>query len=405
MTPLSFLHVALISLVRNRMRSFLTTLGIVIGVSAVITMVAVGNGAKDQIETQIKGMGTNLLMVMPGQVTQGGIRQYGGVTNFSDRDIEALRRGAPSIALISPQVRTTAQVVAGNQNWSTQVLGVSPDFFPIRNWVVENGRCFTSQEVKETAPVCLLGQVVAQNLFWDQDPVGELVQIKHVPFRVIGVLESKGSSGGPGGDQDDAVLLPYTTVMRRITGTIYFNSFMLSAVSSGSIEQAKEEVTQVLRESHRLASWQADDFSIRTQDEVQKMAAQTTGVLILLLGSVAGISLLVGGIGVMNIMLVSVTERTREIGIRRAIGASQKDIMMQFLIEALVLSFSGGIFGIIFGVLGAVLFSLIMHWGVSIAVGSILLAFGFSAMVGIFFGYYPAKKASQMDPIEALRYQ
>lgn len=404
MSIASYLSIALLSLSRNRLRSFLTILGIVIGVSAVIAMVAVGRGAKEQVETQIKSLGTNLLMVLPGQVTQGGIRQYGSITNFTPRDITAIQNGAPSVALISPQVRTVSQVISQNQNWATAVYGVSPDFFEIRNWSMALGRPFTSQEVNEGAAVCVLGQIVAQNLFGGNNPLGAIVQIKHVPFRVVGVLESKGESGF-GGDQDDAVIIPYTTAMRRVTGTTYFGSFMMSAESQDKISKAGEEITQALRESHHLAPWQPNDFMIRTQDEFQQAAEETSRVMILLLGSVAGISLIVGGIGVMNIMLVSVTERTREIGVRRAIGATQGDILRQFLIEALVLCFGGGVFGILFGVLGGVFISNIMHWPVLISSSSILLAFGFSALIGIFFGYYPAKRASQLDPIEALRYQ
>ncbi len=404
MTFGSYLAIALLSLSRNRLRAFLTTLGIVIGVGAVIAMVAVGRGAQEQVAAQINSLGTNLLMVLPGQVTQGGIRQYGAVTNFSDRDIQAIKKNAPSVALISPQVRTVAQVIANGQNWSTAIFGVSADFFDIRNWPVSSGRTFSDDEVTSGAAVAVLGQIVKQNLYGDSDPMGTFVQIKNVPFRVIGVLQAKGS-GGFGGDQDDAVILPYTTCMRRIVGTTYFNQFMMSAASSDLIAKAQQEITDALRESHHLAPWQSNDFMIRSQDEFQQAAQGTSQVMILLLGSVAGISLVVGGIGVMNIMLVSVTERTREIGIRRAIGATRADILSQFLIEALVLNFGGGLIGVGFGVVTAIVFSSVMKWRVAISLGSILLAFGFSAFIGVFFGFYPAKKASQLDPIEALRYQ
>jgi len=404
MSLLNFLEIAMVSLWRNRMRSFLTILGIIIGVGAVIAIVAVGNGAKKQVENQINSLGSNVIMIMPGQVTQGGIRQYGGQTNFNERDMEVIRRNCPAVSSISPQVRTTAQAKSATLNWDTAIYGVSADYFDIRNWPVVSGRLFTPQEVSQALPVCVIGQVVAQNLFGEADPVGQIIQINKVPFLVIGMLDKKGG-GGFGGDQDDAVLAPYTVVMRRITGSIYFNNFLVSAVAADQIAEASQEISAALRESHHLASWQPDDFNLRSQDEFRQTAEQTSKVLILFLGSVAGISLVVGGIGVMNIMLVSVTERTREIGVRRAVGATRGNILLQFLIEAVVLCFIGGVIGIFLGIGASYLISKFMNWPVSVSSGSVFLAFGFSALIGIFFGYYPARTAARMDPIEALRYQ
>lgn len=404
MSLLNYLEIAMVSLWRNRMRSFLTILGIIIGVGAVIAIVGVGNGAKKQIEDRINSLGSNVIMIFPGQITQGGIRQRANVTNFTDRDMELIRRNSPATAAISPQVRTTAQAKSATLNWDTTIYGVSPDFFTIRNWPIEEGRLFTDQETAQSLPVCVIGQVVAENLFGAEDPVGQIIQINKAPFKILGVLSKKGG-GGFGGDQDDAIIAPYTVVMRRIMGTTYFNQLLVSAVDPDKIAQASEEISASLRESHHLASWQEDDFNLRTQDELSQTAQQTSQVLILFLGSVAGISLLVGGIGVMNIMLVSVTERTREIGVRRAVGATRGNILLQFLIEAVTLCFLGGVIGILLGFGASLLISKLMSWPVYVSPASVLIAFGFSALIGIFFGYYPARSASRLDPIEALRYQ
>lgn len=398
------IRLALESLRRNRLRSFLTTLGIIIAVAAVIAMIAVGRGAMEKVQTQIASLGTNVLFVMPGATTQGGVRQYGTITKFSQDDLYAIQKNASEVESVSPQMHQVFQVVSENQNWSTAVLGVSPSYFQIRNWHSVKGRLFTDQEVSAGAKVALLGQIVVRNLFGSEDPVGKIIRIKNVPFHVIGVMEPKGQSGF-GGDQDDTVIIPYTTDMRRITGIAYFNFLIAGAKSQDQVPAASAQITEILREQHHIAPQKESDFTIRTQDEFAQAAQQSYSVLLVLLASVAGISLLVGGIGIMNIMLVSVTERTREIGIRMAVGATERDILYQFLVEAVVLSVIGGIIGILFGASIAVLISRFAHWRILISSGAVVLSFAFSAFVGIFFGYYPARRASSLNPIDALRYE
>lgn len=400
----SFLKVALTALSRNRMRAFLTILGILIGVGAVIAMMGIGQGAKQKLQQQFTNMGTNMLTIMPGTVTSGGIREYSAKTHFYPSDMEAIKKDCPDVAYVAPNISNVETVTAENQNWTTEIEGVNPDFFQVRNWPVASGRLISDSEVNTAAMVCILGQTVVANLFGDVDPIGKLVRVKHVPFRVIGVAAKKGDNAF-GQDQDDVIMVPYTTQMRRISGTTFLRGIRASAASEDKIPAAINQITQLLRQRHHIAPWQQDDFMIRSLNELVQAREAATNVIVLLLGSVAGISLLVGGIGIMNIMLVSVTERTREIGIRMAVGATENDILMQFLIEAMVLSFAGGILGIILGATGALVLSKVAGWSVLISPGSILLAFGFSAMIGIFFGYYPARKAGQMDPIEALRYQ
>jgi putative ABC transport system permease protein len=400
----TLVHSALDALKRNRLRAFLTTLGIIIAVATVIAMIAVGRGAMEKVQNQIASLGTNVLFVMPGATTSGGVRQYGTITKFTYADLLAIEKNCPAVQYVSPQLRQVFQVVAENQNWSTAILGVSPVYFLIRNWNAVRGRLLSEQEVSAGAKVALLGQIVATNLFGSEDPVGKMIRIKNVPFRVIGLLEAKGQSGF-GGDQDDSVIVPYTTDMRRIAGLTYFNFLIASATTREQVGAAEEQITQILREEHHIPSHKESDFTVRTQDEFAQAAQQSYSVLMYLLASVAGISLLVGGIGIMNIMLVSVTERTREIGIRMAIGATDRDILLQFLVESVVLSIVGGIIGIVFGTAASILISKFAQWRMVISPGAVILSFAFSALVGIFFGYYPARRASSLNPIDALRYE
>jgi len=390
------------------MRSFLTMLGMIIGVGAVIAMVAVGAGANERIAAQIASVGSNLLIVLPGSTTSGGLRSgFGSVPTLTMGDARAIARELPAVRAASPSVRTTAPVVAGNQNWSTIVQGVTPEFFDIREWGVSSGRWFTGDEVDAAAKVAVLGRTVAENLFGAEDPVGKVVRIKRVPFAVVGVLERKGQSP-QGQDQDDTVIAPVTTVQKRISGTPHAGTvgvILVQAAGPDRLAEAQDQVVALLRQRHRIPRGQEDDFSVRNLSEMLSVAEASARVMTMLLGAIASVSLIVGGIGIMNIMLVSVTERTREIGIRMAVGADGRDILLQFLIEALLLAVTGGVIGIAAGIAGSVLVSRIAGWSTLVSPGAVLLAFGFSAAVGIFFGFYPARKASRLDPIEALRYE
>jgi putative ABC transport system permease protein len=401
---LTILKVGMKAIARNKMRSALTALGIIIGVACVIAMIGVGQGSQAAIQSQISALGTNFLMVFPGIATQSGARIFTGESTLTDDDVAAVKAEAPSVAYVSPSSRTGAQIVAGNLNWGTQVQGVGVDWPFIRSWNVEKGGFFGDSEVRAAAKVCLLGSTVAEALFSGQDPIGQTVRIKNFPFRVIGVLETKGGSV-MGQDQDDIVVAPYTTVMRLLKGRNKIDMFMAAASSRGSVEQAQREIEALLRQRHRIQPGQDSDFMIRSQQEIAATADQTSKTLSMLLASAASISLLVGGIGIMNIMLVSVTERTREIGIRMAIGAKGRDILTQFLIEALALSIGGGAIGIALGVGASRLLAWKANWPILLSPTAILLAFGFSAVIGVFFGFYPARKASRLDPIEALRYE
>jgi putative ABC transport system permease protein len=401
---LTILKVALKAIARNKMRSALTALGIIIGVACVIAMVGVGKGSQAAIQSQINALGTNFLMVFPGVATQSGARIFTGESTLTEDDAAAVRAECPSVAYVSPMSRSGAQVVYGNSNWGTQVQGVGVEWPFIRSWNLSQGSFFGDSEVRSTMKVVVLGSTVATSLFGDQNPVGATVRIKNFPFRVIGVLETKGGST-MGQDQDDTVVAPYTTVMRLIKGRNRIDMFMASAVSPDAVEQAQAEIEALLRQRHRLAPGQDTDFMIRSQQEIAQTASETSRTLSILLASAASISLLVGGIGIMNIMLVSVTERTREIGIRMAIGAKGKDILTQFLVEALTLSIAGGLIGIFLGVGASRILAWKAHWNIALPPESILIAFGFSAAIGVFFGFYPARKASRLDPIEALRYE
>jgi len=396
--------VSLVALRRNPMRTLLTMLGVIIGVGCVVAMVAIGQGASSAIQSQIGALGTNMLIIFSGSRSSGGVRHgMGSVQTLTVDDAAAIARECPSVALAEPGVRTGAQVVFGNQNWSTSIQGTGPDFLTIRAWAVTKGSYFTEEDVKAATKVAVLAQTVAENLFGEENPVGQVVRIKGLPFRVIGLLERKGATSM--GDQDDVVCVPYTTAQKRLMGVTWIGTIMASAVSPSAIDRATDEVTALLRQRHRLTGGQEDDFGIRTQQEIASAATQMTGVLTMLLGAIASVSLLVGGIGIMNIMLVSVTERTREIGVRRALGARKADIRLQFLIESSLLSGLGGLVGIGIGIGIARLVSRIGGWPTLVQPEIVAVAFLFAGLIGVGFGLYPASKAARLDPIEALRYE
>ena len=402
--------VAFRSLRANKMRSILTMLGMIIGVAAVIIMVAIGEGANQRISAQIASVGSNLLLVLPGSTTSGGLRSgFGGAPTLTMSDARAIGKELSSVRAASPTMRSTGPVVYGNQNWSTILQGAAPEFLEMREWKVLSGRNFTAQETEAAAKVCLLGQTVSDFLFGTEDPVGKIVRIKRSPFTVVGVLDRKGQSP-QGQDQDDVVVLPITSMQKKLSGSAHVGAvgvIMVQAVDGDSVKEAERQVIDLLRQRHRIGPGGIDDFSVRNLSEMLALAESATRIMSLLLGGIASVSLLVGGIGIMNIMLVSVTERTREIGIRMAVGARERDILSQFLIEAVILALTGGAVGILLGAGGAILTSQVAGWTtvISRAVSAVFLAFGFSAAVGVFFGFYPARKASRMDPIEALRYE
>jgi putative ABC transport system permease protein len=392
----------------NKMRSALTMLGIIIGVGAVIAMIAVGSGAKQRIADQIASMGSNLIMVMSGSSTSGGSRHGAGtVPTLTADDAKAIQTEIPGVKYTAPNLNGIAQVVYGNQNWSTIIIGTTPEVLDIRDWLLYSGRSFTQQDVEGATKVCLLGRTVVENLFGGMDPIGQIVRIKNVPFTVIGALTPKGQSTW-GQDQDDIIFVPLTTAQKRLFGMQFPGMVRTIAVQARGPEvmkEVEEQITDLLRQRHRIQSNQENDFTVRNLTEVMSSAEQSAQVMSLLLGAIASISLIVGGIGIMNIMLVSVTERTREIGIRMAVGAKGKDILLQFLIESLVLSLNGGILGIGIGISGTFILSSFTQWPTLFSIKAILLAFLFSGSVGVFFGFYPARKASLLNPIEALRYE
>jgi putative ABC transport system permease protein len=397
--------IALRALRRNKMRTLLTMLGIIIGVGAVIAMVAIGNGAKAQVEAQIATLGQNVVLVLSGNVSRGGFSMgFGSAPSLTREDYEAIRREVAGVVGVSPEVRTFAQLAAGNQNVNVQVTGVGEDYLDIRAWPLAGGANFTEADVRNANKVALIGQTTARALFGDGDPVGQVVRIKSAPFTIVGLLASKGMSM-MGSDQDDVVLVPYTSAMVRLTGATTFRSFTVQAASDKQLPVVQEQITELLRQRHRIGPGRDDDFLVRTQQEISEMATATSRIMTVLLGAIAGVSLLVGGIGIMNIMLVSVTERTREIGVRLAVGARGQDILLQFLIEAVTLSVAGGLIGIGLGIGGARAVSANFGWTTLVSANSILLAFAFSAAIGVFFGFYPARKAARLDPIDALRYE
>ena len=402
------IRVSIRALGRNKMRTFLTALGIIIGVGAVIAMVSIGTGAKVAVESRFASMGTNLLFVSGGSRNVRGVHSgFGGSQTLTIEDAKTIEEQCPSVSATSPNASARAQVVLGNKNWNTSVQGVGEKYTDIRKWDVEFGTFFDETHVRGAAKVCVLGSEVKKNLFEDQDPLGMVIRIKKVPFTILGVMKTKGESGGFG-SRDDMILVPYTTVMKRLQKSEFLQSIDVSATASTTTVSAQKEIEELLRVRHRIMPGSDDDFNVRNMAEIAEGAADATNILTLLLGSIAAISLLVGGIGIMNIMLVSVTERIREIGIRMSIGAREKDILLQFLAEAIVLSLIGGILGIVLGVGVSKLLKYIPIFATIttvVSTGSVLLAFLFSASVGVFFGFYPARKASKLDPIEALRYE
>jgi putative ABC transport system permease protein len=402
----STLRLALRALARNKLRSGLTMLGIIIGVGAVIAMVGIGQGADRQIQQQIANMGSNMLMVMSGSVNRGGLRMgFGATKTLVYEDLQAILRECPAVAAAAPGTQTSSQVVFGNDNWATRIVGTEPQYFTIRAWPLQSGVYFEQAQVEQNANVAVIGETVRKNLFPVTDPLGQTVRIKNLPFTIIGVLQPKGSSAGMGDDQDDQVFVPFTTHQKKLTGETWLRYLMVSAVSLEASNSAQQQIESLLRERHRIRPGQDDDFFVRNMKDVADQAAQASQVMTVLLASIASVSLLVGGIGIMNIMLVSVTERTREIGIRIALGATEEDVQRQFLIEAFVLSAIGGFIGILFGIGASWLISSRFNWPVLVSPMSIVVAAVFSMAIGIFFGYYPARKASRLDPIEALRYE
>jgi putative ABC transport system permease protein len=405
---LQTLKIALRALRTNKMRSFLTMLGIIIGIAAVIAMMAVGSGASYVISQQIASIGSNIILVLPGSTTSGGLRSgSGGAQTLTSDDVRAIMTECPSVEMSAPTVRSSGLAVYGNMNWSTVIMGTTPELFDIREWGVSGGRTIGQQDVDGAAKVCLLGQTVAENLFGSVDPVGKIIRLKKVPFTVIGVLDRKGQSP-QGQDQDDAIFVPLRTAQRnliRSQNTNTVGAVMVKAKNEALLAKAEEEINSLLKQRHRITNGKEPDFSTRNLSEILAVAEQSSKAMSLLLGAVASISLIVGGIGIMNIMLVSVTERTREIGIRMAIGARKNDILLQFMTEAVLLTMLGGIIGIILGASGATIVSRLLTWPTLISIQSITVAFFFSGAVGIFFGFYPARKAAGLNPIDALRYE
>jgi putative ABC transport system permease protein len=400
----SLLSMATGSILKNKMRTMLTMLGIVIGVGAVIVMVAVGNGAQRQIEAQIRNLGTNLIVVTPGSTAAGGASQGAQTFNrLTVADADKIKSDATLLSAVSPVIVTRTQVITGKGNWRTEIDGVSTDYLTIRDWGVTSGDLFTDDDVRAKRKVAVLGATIVKNLFPDSDPVGSQIQLGHVPFTVVGVLAAKGQTSS-GVDQDDIVLVPYTTAQDRLSGFTFLGQILASASSPKDMAAAQEEIRGIMRDSHGLGG-SPDDFTVRDQTAIAEAATSTTSVMTGLLAAIASISLVVGGIGIMNIMLVSVTERTREIGIRMAVGARGSDVLTQFLVESVVMSLLGGVVGLAIGFGGAAILGHVMGWTTATPLIAVFVAVGFSAAVGVFFGYYPARKAAALDPIQALRYE
>ena len=407
MTLLMIIRVAFRALIRNKMRAALTMLGIIIGVSAVIAMVSIGQGASASVQAQIESIGTNLLFVSAGAQNVGGVRSGTGDTGtqtLTVDDLDAIKREVPSVSMVTPSVNSRAQMVAGNQNWNTALTGVSEQYPEIRKWPVANGSFFTDADVRTAARTIVIGQTLADNLFPGTDPIGQDIRVMNLPFRVVGVMQKKGQDA-QGRDQDDVAFAPFTTVQKKILGRDRVQIAYVSAISQDATYTAQDQITELLRQRHKLSANEPSDFTVRNMTDIAEAANETSKTMTILLACIAGVSLLVGGIGIMNIMLVSVTERTREIGIRMAIGARSSAVRTQFLIESIVLSLTGGTIGIILGVVLSLAIPAFLGWPTLVSALAIVGSVLFSAAVGIFFGYYPARKAAALDPIEALRYE
>lgn len=406
MNGTNLFKIALRALANNKLRAFLTMLGIIIGVASVIAMLAIGQGSKKSIQQQISEMGSNMIMIHPGAEMRGGVRQDpSAMQTLKLENYDKLREECTYLSGISPNVSSSGQLVAGANNYPSSVSGVSTDYLTIRQLTVEQGEMFTDNDIRTAAKVCVIGKTIVDNLFPDgSDPVGKVIRCNQIPFRVIGVLKSKGYNS-MGMDQDDVVLAPYSTVMKRLLAQTYLSGVFASALTEDMTEDAVDEITTILRREHKLKETDADDFTIRTQQELSSMLNTTTDLMTTLLACIAGISLVVGGIGIMNIMYVSVTERTREIGLRMSVGARGMDILSQFLIEAVMISITGGLIGVVIGCGASFLIKTLAHWPVFIQPWSVLLSFAVCTVTGVFFGWYPAKKAADLDPIDALRYE
>lgn len=407
MKVFNLIRIALRALQRNKLRAFLTMLGIIIGVAAVIAMVAIGQGSKQSIQDQLSSLGSNMITVRPSsnQTVGGGARlDASSLQTLTEDDVQAIEKQAQYITAVSPAVQSRGQVINAGLNWPTTMQGVAPDFITIRDWPLKDGIVFSAEDVNASAKVCLLGQTVVDNIFGGEDPIGKVIRFNKIPFKVIGVLSKKGENAF-GQDQDDIILAPYTTVQKRMLAITYVQTIYASALNENSTEMATAELTDILRTSHKLKRTDENDFTVRTQAELISTFSSTSQLLTVLLAAIAGISLVVGGIGIMNIMYVSVTERTKEIGLRMSIGAHGSDILMQFLIEAILISITGGIIGVLLGITASRLITLFLQWPTLVSESSVILSFVVCAITGVFFGYYPAQKASRLDPIEALRYE
>ncbi|HKO43027.1 MAG TPA: ABC transporter permease [Pyrinomonadaceae bacterium] len=407
MTIVMIIKIAFRALVRNKMRAALTMLGIIIGVSAVIAMVSIGQGAQASVQAQISSIGTNLLFVSAGAQNVGGVRSGTGETGTNTltvEDLEAISREVPSVSMVTPAVNTRTQLIFGNQNWNTQIQGVNEQYPEIRKWNVQDGAFFTDTEVRTAARVLVIGQTIADNLFPGTDPIGQTLRVRDLPFRIVGVMARKGQDP-QGRDQDDTAFAPYTSVQKKILGSERVQIAYVSAISQDATFTAQEQITEVLRQRHNLGGNEPNDFTVRNMTDIAEAANETNSIMTMLLASIASVSLLVGGIGIMNIMLVSVTERTREIGIRMAIGARSSAVRTQFLIESVVLSLTGGMAGILLGLFVSFLIPQLLGWPTMVSTPAIVGSVVFSAAVGIFFGYYPARKAAALDPIDALRHE
>ena len=406
MNVTNLLKIALRALANNKLRAFLTMLGIIIGVASVITMLAIGQGSKKSIQTQIAEMGSNMIMIHPGAEMRGGVRQDpSAMQTLKLDDFKSLQDETNFLSAVSPNVSSSGQLINGANNYPSSVTGVSPEYLEIRQLSIENGTMFTNADIQSSAKVCVIGKTIVDNLFPDgSDPIGKVIRFNKIPFKVVGVLKSKGYNS-MGMDQDDVVLAPYTTVMKRLLAVTYLQGIFASALTEDMTDNATEEITTILRKNHKLKESDDDDFTIRSQQELSTMLNTTTDLMTTLLACIAGISLVVGGIGIMNIMYVSVTERTREIGLRMSVGARGIDILSQFLIEAILISITGGIIGILIGIGASYAVKNIAHWPIYIQSWSVLLSFAVCTITGVFFGWYPAQKASNLDPIDAIRYE